>query len=166
MFNGTRTDFVNGDIQDVYFYDSPLSAADAAFIGTGGGSVLNVATGTTGATVSPNLFGAFMEDINYGGEGGIYNDEVRNSGFNDSTNALNGWAAVAGSGVTDALTSDTTTGPTSALTQSGKLRITLGVSASARAGTRMPATSAWRSRPPLRTAWSSTPRPAPVSPAR
>jgi alpha-L-arabinofuranosidase len=133
-FNGTRTDFVNGDIQDVYFYDSPLSAADAAFIGTGGGSVVNVATGTTGATVSPNLFGAFMEDINYGGEGGIYNDEVRNSGFNDSTNALNSWAAVAGSGVTDALTSDTTTGPTSALTQSGKLRITSGVSSSARAG--------------------------------
>ena len=133
-FNGTRADYVNGDIDDVHFYDSPLSAADAAFIGTGGGSIVNVATGTTGATVSPNLFGAFMEDINYGGEGGIYNDEVRNSGFNDSTNALNGWAAIAGSGVNATLTSDTTTGPTSALTQSGKLTITSGVSSSARAG--------------------------------
>ena len=95
---------------------------------------MDIATGTTGATVSPNLFGAFMEDINYGGDGGIYNNEVRNSGFNDSTNALNAWAAIAGSGVSDALTSDTTTGPTSALTQSGKLTITSGVSASARVG--------------------------------
>ena len=45
-------------------------------------------------TVSPNLFGAFMEDINYGGDGGVYNDEIRNSGFNDSSSALRSWAAV------------------------------------------------------------------------
>jgi alpha-L-arabinofuranosidase len=133
-FNGARTDYANGDIDDVTFHDSPLSAGDAAFIGTGGNSVVSIATGTTGATVSPNLFGAFMEDINYGGEGGIYNDEVRNSGFNDSTNPLNAWAFVAGSGVVAALASDTSTGPTSALTQSGKLTVSSGVSASARAG--------------------------------
>jgi alpha-L-arabinofuranosidase len=133
-FNGARVDFVNGDIDDVHFYNSPLSAGDAAFIGTGGNSVVSIATSTAGATVSPNLFGAFMEDINYGGEGGIYNDEVRNSGFNDSTNPLNAWAPIAGSGVAAALASDTTTGPTGALTQSGKLKITSGVSASARAG--------------------------------
>ncbi len=133
-FNAARTDFVNGEIDDVRFYDSPLSAAVAAYIGTAGSSTINVATSTTGVTVAPNLFGAFMEDINYGGDGGIYNDEVRNSGFDDSTNALNAWAAVAGSGVHAALTSDTTTGPTAALTQSGKLTITSGVSASARVG--------------------------------
>jgi alpha-L-arabinofuranosidase len=134
LFNGVRTDFVTGEIDDVHFYDSPLTAGDAAYIGTGGNSLINIAANTTGITVSPNLFGAFMEDINYGGEGGIYNDEVRNSGFNDSTNALNGWAAVTGAGVTANLSSDTTTGPTSALTQSGKLAITSGVSASARVG--------------------------------
>ncbi len=131
---GGRTDFVNGQIDDVHFYDSPLSAAVAGYIGTGGVSTINIATGVTGATVSPDLFGAMMEDINFGAEGGIYNDEVRNSGFNDSTNALNSWAAVKGSGVTDSLASDATTGPTSALTQSGKLTITSGVSASSRAG--------------------------------
>ena len=133
-FNGARVDYVNGDIDDVRFYNSPLSAGDAAFIGTGGNSIVNIATGATGATVSPNLFGAFMEDINYGGEGGIYNDEVRNSGFNDSTNPLNAWASVAGGGVVAALASDATTGPTSALIRSGKLTVTSGVSASARAG--------------------------------
>jgi alpha-L-arabinofuranosidase len=137
-FNSARTDFVNGDIDDVHFYDSPLSAADAAYISNVGippaPTAINIATSTTGATVSPDLFGAFMEDINYGGEGGVYNDEVRNSGFNDSTDALNAWAPIAGSGVNDTLTSDATTGPTSALTQSGKLTITSGVSSSARAG--------------------------------
>jgi alpha-L-arabinofuranosidase len=131
---GARTNFANGLIDEVRFFDSPLSAGAAAYVGTNGGGILTINSTATGATVSPNLFGAFMEDINYGGEGGIYNNEVRNSGFNDSSNALNAWAAVAGTGVTDTLTSDTTTGPTSALTMSGKLAITSGVSASARAG--------------------------------
>jgi alpha-L-arabinofuranosidase len=133
-FDAARTDFVNGEIDDVRFYDSPLSAVVAAYIGNAGSSTIDIATGTTGVTVSPDLFGAFMEDINYGGDGGIYNDEVRNSGFNDSTNALNAWAAVTGSGVNAVLTSDTTTGPTSALAQSAKLTIASGVSSSARAG--------------------------------
>jgi alpha-L-arabinofuranosidase len=134
LFNGVRSDFVNGDIDNVQFYDSPISAGDALLISTGGGSILTVATNSTGATVPSTFFGAFMEDINYGGEGGIYNDEVRNSGFNDSTNPLNAWAAVASSGVSDSLVSDTTTGPTTGLTQSGMLNISSGVSPTQRAG--------------------------------
>ena len=125
---------MSGEIDDVRFFNSPLSASAAHYIGTGGVATVNIAMGTTGITVSPTLFGAFMEDINYGGEGGIYNDEVRNSGFNDSTNALNSWSAVAGAGVSAVLTSDATTGPTTALTKSGKLTINSGVSAAARAG--------------------------------
>ncbi len=132
--NGMRSDFASGLIDEVHFYNSPLTGGAAANVGTNGGGILNINTAVTGATISPNLFGAFMEDINYGGEGGIYNNEVRNSGFNDSSNALNAWAAVAGSGVTDVLASDATTGPTAALTKSGKLTITSGVSATARAG--------------------------------
>ncbi len=134
FYLGARDDYVNGLIDDVHFFDSPLSASAAAYIGTGGNSSINIAAGTSGITVSPNLFGVFMEDINYGGEGGIYNDEVRNSGFNDSTNALNGWAALTGSGVTASLTSDTTTGPTTALNQSAALAITSGVSSTSRVG--------------------------------
>ena len=131
---GARTNLANALIDEVRFFDSPLTAGAAAIVGTNGGGILTINSTVTGVTVSSNLFGAFMEDINYGGEGGIYNNEVRNSGFNDSSNTLNAWAAVAGAGVTDTLTSDTTTGPTSALTMSGKLAITSGVSASARAG--------------------------------
>jgi len=128
-YGGGRVDFVNGSIDDTTFYSAALNDEDASFIGTNGASVINVDTTQSGATVSPQLFGAMMEDINYGAEGGIYNDEVRNSGFNDSSNALNAWSAVAGPGVTASLTSDTGTGPTSALTQSGKLTVGTGVSA-------------------------------------
>jgi autotransporter-associated beta strand protein len=133
-FNGVRTDFANGFIDEVHFYNAPLTAGVAAYVGTNGGGILNINTAVTGATVSPNMFGAFMEDINFGGEGGIYNNEVRNSGFNDSSNALNAWAAVKGNGVVDSVASDATTGPTTALTMSGKLTITSGVSANSRAG--------------------------------
>ena len=134
MYNGAYVDYVDGSIDDVRFYNSPLTASAALYIGTAGESAIDVDMGSTGITVSPMLYGAFMEDINYGGEGGIYSNEVRNSGFNDSTDPLRSWSAVTGSGVAAALTSDTSTGPTSALTQSGKLSITSGVSRTNRAG--------------------------------
>jgi alpha-L-arabinofuranosidase len=134
LFGGARTDFVHGDVDQAVFYDAALSAQDATDIGTDGGSAISVDTAQTGATVSPSLFGAFMENINNDSDGGIDNNEVENLGFNDSTNALNGWSAVAGGGVSDTLASDASTGPTSALTQSGELTVASGVSATARAG--------------------------------
>jgi alpha-L-arabinofuranosidase len=136
-YNGGRVDFVNGQVDDVIFYNSPLSESAAAmspYVGGNPQSVIQIDTTGTGITISPDLFGAFMEDINYGGEGGVYNDQIRNGGFNDSTNALNAWSAISSAGVTASLTSDATTGPTSALAKSGKLTIGSGVGASQRAG--------------------------------
>ena len=46
-----------------------------------------------GAVVSSNLFGIFFEEINYGGEGGVYAEMVRNRAFYNPTNALF-WALV------------------------------------------------------------------------
>ena len=40
-----------------------------------------------GAVVSSNLFGAFYEEINYAGEGGLYAEMVRNRAFYDSKKA-------------------------------------------------------------------------------
>ena len=134
LYDGTRTDFVDGEIDEVRFYNSPLTAAVALYIGTGGTTVLDVDMGSTGITVSPLLYGAIMEDINYGAEGGIYSNLVRNSGFNDSTDYLRSWSAVTAAGVAASLTSDTTTGPTTALDQSGMLTITSGVSSTSRVG--------------------------------
>lgn len=134
-FNGNRVDAVDGTIDDVRFFNSPLSATAAAVAPyIGGPTVLNIATATTGVTVSPDLFGLFMEDINYGGDGGVYSDQVRNGGFNDATNNLNAWAAVTGSGVSAALTTDAGTGVSTALPKSGKLTIASGVSAANRVG--------------------------------
>ena len=134
LSGGVRTDFAHGDVDQAVFYDAALSAQDATDIGTDGGSTIAVDTAQTGATVSPTLFGAFMENINNDSDGGMDDNETENPGFNDSTDALNGWSAVAGSGVSDTLASDPTTGPTSALTQSGALAVASGVSDKARAG--------------------------------
>ncbi|MGN6370266.1 MAG: LamG-like jellyroll fold domain-containing protein, partial [Phycisphaerae bacterium] len=131
----TITNTTNGILDDLHLFNSPLTAsAISALYGGNTSSTIDVATGSTGITVSPNLFGAVMEDINFGGDGGIYNDEVRNSGFNDSSNPLNAWSAITGTGVSANLSSDTTTGPTANLSQSGKLTVTSGVSSAARVG--------------------------------
>src|SRR5204862_2190298 len=55
---GGRADYVSGDIDEVRFFNSPLSAGAAQFISTAGVATVNIATGTTGITVSPQLFGA------------------------------------------------------------------------------------------------------------
>src|ERR1035437_2709872 len=41
-----------------------------------------------GARISSNLFGIFFEEINYGGEGGVYAEMVRNRSFYNSSSAL------------------------------------------------------------------------------
>ena len=41
-----------------------------------------------GAVISTNLFGIFFEEINYGGEGGVYAEMVRNRAFYSPTSAL------------------------------------------------------------------------------
>jgi len=46
-----------------------------------------------GAVVSSNLFGIFFEEINFGGEGGIYAEMVRNRSFKNSANP-DYWALV------------------------------------------------------------------------
>ncbi len=48
-FNGARVDFVNGEIDEVHFFNSPLSASAAAnvpFIGTTPSSTVNIAMGS------------------------------------------------------------------------------------------------------------------------
>jgi len=44
-------------------------------------ATLNIQVGQPGAVVSSNLFGIFFEEINYGGDGGIYAELVRNRSF-------------------------------------------------------------------------------------
>ncbi len=49
---------------------------------------VNIQVNQPGAVASSNLFGIFFEEINYGGEGGLYAEMVRNRAFYNPTNAL------------------------------------------------------------------------------
>ena len=51
-------------------------------------AAINIQASQPGAVISSNLFGIFFEEINYGGEGGVYAELVRNRAFYDPTNAL------------------------------------------------------------------------------
>lgn len=64
---------------------SPASAADAA-----AGVRLEVRVDRPGAAVSPTMWGVFFEDINYGADGGLYPERVKNRSF-EFPNPLMGW---------------------------------------------------------------------------
>lgn len=53
-----------------------------------------------GADISPNMYGIFFEDINFGADGGLYAEMVKNRSF-EFPNALQGWKATGGVQVMD-----------------------------------------------------------------
>jgi hypothetical protein len=52
---------------------------------TSGTINVNVHLSQRGARISPTLYGAFFEEINHAGEGGLYGELVRNRAFNERT---------------------------------------------------------------------------------
>jgi alpha-N-arabinofuranosidase len=48
-----------------------------------------------GATISPQMFGIFFEDINFGADGGLYPELVKNRSF-EFNEPLAGWHEVLG----------------------------------------------------------------------
>lgn len=61
----------------------------------GPAAVLRIDAGGAGTNVSPALFGVFFEDINYGADGGLYPELVRNGSFESRLDA-EGWQASGG----------------------------------------------------------------------
>jgi alpha-L-arabinofuranosidase len=59
---------------------------------------LTVHADKPGATVSPTLYGAFFEDINRAGDGGIYAELIENRSFEDNPAAPIGWTSLENSG--------------------------------------------------------------------
>ncbi len=49
-------------------------------------ATITVQAGQPGVSVSPTLFGIFFEEINFGGDGGLYGEMVRNRTFESSAN--------------------------------------------------------------------------------
>ena len=44
----------------------------------------------TGATIQPTMYGAFFEDINFGADGGLYAELIKNRSF-EFDNPFSGW---------------------------------------------------------------------------
>ncbi len=79
-----------------------LLLAAAAIFGTASvtradQATLRVDTRAPGVPVSPLLYGAFFEEINHAGDGGLYAELIRNRSFEDA-DTPQGWSVVTGSG--------------------------------------------------------------------
>ena len=59
-----------------------IQASTASLIG--GEAVVSIDTSRPGPTISPQLYGIFLEEINHGVDGGLYAELIRNRAFEDS----------------------------------------------------------------------------------
>ncbi|MEI9479061.1 MAG: alpha-N-arabinofuranosidase, partial [Deltaproteobacteria bacterium] len=62
----------------------------------GGTAKLTVDLDKPGAKVSPELYGIFFEEINRGGDGGLYAELIQNRSFEDAPGILLGWTPLDG----------------------------------------------------------------------
>lgn len=59
------------------------------------GVVLEINTNKSGAEIAPTMYGIFFEDINYGADGGLYGELVKNRSF-EFPQPLMGWNTIGG----------------------------------------------------------------------
>jgi len=53
-------------------------------------AVISIDAAHPGAAISPSMFGIFFEDINFGADGGLYPELVKNRSF-EFNDPLTGW---------------------------------------------------------------------------
>ncbi|HUO39584.1 MAG TPA: hypothetical protein VMU34_17870, partial [Mycobacterium sp.] len=53
-------------------------------------TTIKIDTGKPGAKINPAMWGIFFEDINFGADGGLYAELVKNRGF-EFSDPLTGW---------------------------------------------------------------------------
>jgi alpha-L-arabinofuranosidase A len=63
-------------------------------------AVLEINTHKRGAEIAPTMYGVFFEDINYGADGGLYGELVKNRSF-EFPQPLMGWNTIGGVTVKD-----------------------------------------------------------------
>jgi alpha-L-arabinofuranosidase len=85
-------------------------------------ATITIDVSNPGHAISPTLFGAFFEEINYAGDGGLYGELVRNRSFSNSTSA-NFWTLVTTGSATGQMSVDTSN-PLNA-TNSAALKLTM-----------------------------------------
>jgi alpha-N-arabinofuranosidase len=74
---------------------SSLIAASLLAQGNHDAAVINVDAAHPGAAISPSMYGIFFEDINFGADGGLYPELVKNRSF-EFQEPLTGWHEVMG----------------------------------------------------------------------
>jgi alpha-N-arabinofuranosidase len=96
FFGGGQVDWVDGQIDDVQLFGQALTSAQVCD-GTcvPAPTTLNVDAAQPGPTVSPNLFGSFLEDISHSVEGGLYGELIQNRGMMAAQTPTD-WSAVTG----------------------------------------------------------------------
>ena len=137
-YGGSSVDFVGGQIDDVRFYNSALSASAINAIAQANlpppyVPTLTINAGTIVASVSPTFYGMMTEEINHSYDGGVYGELVQNRIFQDSTTSPIHWSEVQSSGAAGTIALDTTQPINTALTTCLNLTAT-NVSGSQRVG--------------------------------
>jgi alpha-L-arabinofuranosidase len=81
----------------------PLSLLATATLACAADPTLTIHADQPGAKINPAMWGVFFEDINFGADGGIYAEMVKNRGF-EFPDALMGWTKISPSMARGALT--------------------------------------------------------------
>ena len=68
-----------------------LLAASLAWATTASAVTIEIQAGQPGAKINPAMWGIFFEDINFGADGGLYAELVKNRAF-EFPDALTGWS--------------------------------------------------------------------------
>jgi alpha-L-arabinofuranosidase len=131
FFNGAPTDWVSGAIDDVRAYSGVVTARQVrSLAGTGS---ISVNEDQAGPALHPTELGAFLEEINHSGDGGIYAELVRNRDLKESATSPAYYSAVQSGGAAASIALDSSDPLNSANPVALKLSVA-GLPAGGRAG--------------------------------
>ena len=131
FFNGNKTDFVSGRIDDVRIYSGVVGAPTISQLA--GPGELTVDASQAGPAINPTQFGAFLEEINHSGDGGLYAELIRNRDLKEDSSSPVAWSAVQSHGASGSIALDSSDPLNSA--NSVSLKLTTGtIPAGSRAG--------------------------------
>jgi alpha-N-arabinofuranosidase len=123
FFNRTRVDWVNGQIDDVQLFQQALTGDQICGTCAPTPTTLTIDGAHTGPTVSPALFGSFLEDISHSVEGGLYGELIQNRGMMAAATPDH-WTAVTDGAGDASIALDPSHPLNTALTRALKLSVT------------------------------------------
>jgi len=122
---------LRGAVDEVRAYHFALTRDQVVALANAG--TLDVQAGVQDAAINPTQFGAFFEEINHSGDGGLYAELVRNRSLKEDDHSPVHWSAVAGGSARAAVSLDFAQPLNTADDRSLRLDVT-GAAAGERAG--------------------------------